>query len=405
MNSLLEALEDIPDPCFCEGTAQIGGRLAVMLPNGETKALCDRTFVNWLVRHSEDAPFGEAGQTRIDKKVRNARRLIARSEATVTGFDPGTILAEIEAALSPRLHLEARLEDILVYSRAGRFLRHKDTPRSRDLLGTLIVGLPIAHKGGEFEVVDGGQKHEIDWSGESPDTGSVRWVAFFSDVDHAIAPIKSGSRVTLVYSLTRSRQARIDAVRDKRIARLRDEISKITPSRLPLMVACSRLIITDGEQPQSIDTLRGADREIAEIFLEAGFSVAVRGCIATDYERATSNIATLIKSEKIQRIRKLRDSMPQGLEFPVSLAHHISDDDDDDEWLRDNANLLGQYIDDIVDAEFWIFRERAAATLAYEGVYTETGYLGNEGGFGHIYSLAAIEVTSPPPASGKRKKR
>src|SRR5439155_16058997 len=86
------------------------------------------------------------------------------------------------------------------------------------------------------------------------------------------------ARVTLVYSLSRSERVR-ETTRDL-VAKLRGAISKLTIEKgQPLMIACTRQIVTDGSQPQSIATLRGADSQIADLFVEAGFDVAVRACI------------------------------------------------------------------------------------------------------------------------------
>jgi nanoRNase/pAp phosphatase (c-di-AMP/oligoRNAs hydrolase) len=55
---------------------------------------------------------------------------------------------------------------------------------------------------------------------------------------------------------------------------------------------------------------------------------------------------------------------------------------------------------DTVWMEHWIIRKRAAATVIYEGMYSDTGYFGNEASMGHIYTLAALEVSR---AKGKVK--
>ena len=139
-----------------------------MLPDGDVGAVDDPQFVAWLVEHGEAAPFGHAHETKLDPNVRHAIRLAARGAGLVGGFDPDGVLPEIEAALSPRTRLAATLTDVVVYPVGGHFALHKDTPRSSDLIGTLVVALLIAHDGGAFHI--GGDV--VDWSGPCAPTTS-----------------------------------------------------------------------------------------------------------------------------------------------------------------------------------------------------------------------------------------
>lgn len=384
--ALKTILEELPDPSFVEGTTKLAERFAIALPDGDVGALDDPQFISWLVEHGEDAPFGDKGETKHDKTVRHAKRLVARGKAGVAGFDPADALPAIEAALSPRFHLDATLEDVIVYEQGGQFARHKDTPRTQNLVGTLVVGLPIAHQGGGFTVVDGGSTHVVDWSG-APDRDVVRWVALFSDVDHAIAEVTSGARVTLVYALSRSDRPRADPARDARLGKLREAVAA-AQFQDPLMIACTRQIITDGKQPQSIETLRGLDREIAAVFAEAGMHVAVRACIAGD-DREGDDPQFPAEAWGITRLAKaLPGDVIDGMDEVVSFTNEADSDEDEDL----DATLLGDYALDTTELGHWIIRKRAAATAVYEGLYSETGYFGNEASFGHVYTLAAIEV-------------
>lgn len=399
-DALKKILEDLPDPSFVEGTTKLPERFAIALPDGDVGALDDKMFVEWLLEHSEDAPFGEGGETKRDKKVRNAQRLVTRGKADVAGFDPVAVLGEIEAALSPRFHLDAKLEDVIVYPKGGKFARHKDTPHTPNLVGTLVVGLPIAHEGGQFEIVDGNKLHVVDWSGKQ-DRGAVRWVALFSDLDHAVKPVTSGSRVTLVYSLSRSDRPRTDAARDKKLANLRAATGTLKLERgAPLLIACTRQIVTNGKQPQSIDSLRGTDREIADTFVDAGFDVVVRACLVGDDEEGTA--PRFPDPTHIWGITRLSATLPDAVIAGLDSVVSFTDSADADEDYDFDASLLGEYVLDMVELNRWVIRKRAAATVIYEGMYSETGYFGNEASIGHIYTLAAIEVT-PQKAKAKAK--
>src|SRR5262249_6910956 len=153
-------------------------------------------------------------------------------------------------------HLVATLTDVIVYPVGGHFVPHRDTPGSPDLLGTLVVGLPIEHTGGGLEIDDSPEPRLLDWGGPI-DPMVVRWVALFGDIDHAIHPVTSGTRVTLVYSLTYTDRFRNDPDWHARIRALDAAAKKLElPVGGPLMIACTRHVIgIDGEQPQRIDVL------------------------------------------------------------------------------------------------------------------------------------------------------
>ncbi len=388
------ALEELPDPSYVSGVAKLTEPFAIALPDGDVGALDDKVFLDWLLEHGEVAPFGDKGETKLDAEVRNAKRLVARGKASITGFDPATVLPAIEAALSPRFHLDARLEDVVVYEKGGKFTRHKDTPRTAELVGTLVVGLPFAHEGGQFTITDGGDHHVVNWSGQ-PDRSSVRWVALFSDVDHAVKEVTSGARITLVYSLSRSSRPRTDQARDSKLAKLRAAVSGLQLDEA-LMIACTRQIVTDGKQPQAIDTLRGTDREIAEAFLEAGFEVAVRACIVGDGDEGGER--TFPDPTQLYGVTRLSKAIPNSVIAEMDDIVSFTDEVDLEEYAEDDQETppgiaLGGYVLDHVEMDRWVIRTRAHASVIYEGMYSETGYFGNEASMGHIYTLAALEVS------------
>lgn len=394
LDAFRKALDDLTETAYCEGSCRLTERLAIALPDGDVGAVDDATFVDWLLAHSEPAPFGQGGETKVDAKVRNAQRLIARGAASVSGFEPAQILGEIEAALSPREHLDATLTDVLVYRKGGHFARHKDTPRQADLVGTLVVGLPIAHAGGAFHITDGGEPLIVDWSGKTPSPSKVPWVAMFSDVDHEIKPVTSGARVTLVYALTRSGRPRPDPASDTMLAKLDKLVGRLPiPARGPLMIACARHVITDDEtQPLGAEVLRGTDRAIADLLIEHGFTVSVRSCVtaAFAYGEQTNRLST-DNVFSISRLSKsLSPKLIESLENLVTFAKLSKGEEE-------HYMTLAPYILDAVPPmDGWVIRKSAAATLIHESEdFSEDGNYGNEGYEAHIYMLAALEVTRP----------
>jgi hypothetical protein len=393
MDQLRAVLDRLEEASCCSGTHVVPERIAIALPDGDVGAVDDPGFVDWLVAHAEPAPFGDGTKTKIDPKVRAAKRLVARGAATVHGFEPAAILETIEATLSPGVHLDAHLTDVIVYEKGGKFARHRDTPRSEELIGTLVVGLPVEHAGGAFHVDDGRGPQVFDWSGK-PKRDAVQWVALFSDVDHEIKPVTKGARVTLVYALHRTDRPRSDAAWLKRQEQIKQACRSLSVPAWPLMIACGRHVIAEpgAPQPQGIETLRGTDRDIAEALVEAGYRVAVRACIAPvpDYDDPPrpepGGFPTGTHLFAITRLK----AVPSA-ELMTTLGH-------------DEGSEIEDLMLDSIMMEQWLIRKHAAATLAQEhGMWSETGYFGNEGYDALLYTLAALEVTKAKPSARSKK--
>jgi hypothetical protein len=86
------------------------------------------------------------------------------------------------------------------------FKAHKDTPRSKDMFGSIVVVFPTRKEGGKLLPRHGEKEQEFN-SAEvvaeqaSPVVAYVAYVAFFSDVEREVTPVTSGHRITLTYNL------------------------------------------------------------------------------------------------------------------------------------------------------------------------------------------------------------
>lgn len=83
------------------------------------------------------------------------------------------------------------------------FKAHVDTPRSSDQFGSLVVSLPLSHKGGALEVRHQGKTVTFDWSSptDTTEAPSIKWAAFYSDCEHEVLEVTEGHRLTLTYNL------------------------------------------------------------------------------------------------------------------------------------------------------------------------------------------------------------
>ena len=127
-------------------------------------------------------------------------------EKFTVSFHPSDtgVLGDVRLLLVPDvLNIRAELYKMNIYTGpTGCFKAHVDTPRGGKMFGSLVVCLPSQFTGGALVTRHNGQQVTYDWS--SPGDGpiqSIRWAAFFSDVEHEILEVTEGHRVTLTYNL------------------------------------------------------------------------------------------------------------------------------------------------------------------------------------------------------------
>lgn len=85
----------------------------------------------------------------------------------------------------------------------GAFFKpHVDTPRSQNMFGSLVIVFPSPHGGGELVLRQEGKEWTFDAAqllAGSKDR--IAYIAFFSDIEHEVLPVRSGRRVTITYNL------------------------------------------------------------------------------------------------------------------------------------------------------------------------------------------------------------
>ena len=143
------------------------------------------------------AGFGIGDQTVIDKNYRDALKLEPDSFTTNFNISNTCIINDITNVLSITSPIQAELYKLNIYSIGGHFKSHVDTPRSKDMFGSLVVCLPSPFTGGELVTSHQGRRVMFDWSNSS----NIQWAAFYSDVKHEVLPVTSGYRITFTYNL------------------------------------------------------------------------------------------------------------------------------------------------------------------------------------------------------------
>ncbi|WP_440135034.1 2OG-Fe(II) oxygenase [Chitinophaga sancti] len=162
------------------------------------------TQIKALIKIAHQAPFGKGSKTVLDKAVRSAWEIDANQIKFVNkkwGEFVDGILKQIKPSMGLEgLSVSANLYKLLIYQKGDFFLPHKDSEKEPGMFGTLIIGLPSSHTGGELVVKFDGCSEVIDFS-DPVNKYQIPFAAFYADCEHEIRPITSGYRVCLVYNL------------------------------------------------------------------------------------------------------------------------------------------------------------------------------------------------------------
>ena len=181
-----------------------------ILPGLEIKGLDELSFplnkiqINELIKIAHKAPFGKGSETILDTNVRSAWEI----DASQIEFNNPKwqillhgILKETKKTLGIESNaIRANLYKMLIYEEGDFFLPHKDSEKEKGMFGSLVIGLPSKHAGGELVVSFEGKTTAIDFSKLSPNY-EIPYCAFYADCTHEIKPLTSGYRVVVVYNL------------------------------------------------------------------------------------------------------------------------------------------------------------------------------------------------------------
>lgn len=171
---------------------------------GEIAFPVNRLQAEALISAAHQAPFGKGMQTLVDTKVRSAWEIDAdRLEFRNPGWADflNSIIRNIKSDLGlENYSLKASLYKLLIYEKGDFFLPHKDSEKEKGMFGSLIIGLPSNHTGGELVISFEGTKKTIDFA-VANSSYAIKYAAFYADCDHEVKPLSSGYRVCLVYNL------------------------------------------------------------------------------------------------------------------------------------------------------------------------------------------------------------
>ncbi|KAF8578575.1 hypothetical protein K439DRAFT_1663658 [Ramaria rubella] len=227
LQDLIETLSNTGSQFCCGGTIQLLSEQKLSLTyNAGASGLAnilelpstDLDAITKLIDACAPSSHGRGGETVYDESYRLARELPQGGFSLTTEIlSESDVLASISPLTSsraPNEGLVARLYKLNAYATGGFFKPHRDTPKSDRHIGTLVVVLPIPFEGGALLVSHGGKQVQFDWSKSKPGLGaqdkvSLPWAFLFSDVEHEVLPVTSGTRVTLAYDIFTSEGAQL----------------------------------------------------------------------------------------------------------------------------------------------------------------------------------------------------
>ena len=138
------------------------------------------------------ARFGRGEQTLLDAKVRDtweipkSRIRIDKRQWNAT-LRPILDRLRVDLGLPAGCELTAEFHSMLVYAPGQFFAPHQDSEKADAMIGTLVVTLPSASKGGVLVV-----EHVGKTATYRPSKESLSFVAFYADCRHHVQPVTSG---------------------------------------------------------------------------------------------------------------------------------------------------------------------------------------------------------------------
>jgi hypothetical protein len=428
LENLRLAIHGVTAPFSCEGTC-VPDKPVTFIFRDQSRfkvtraksAFEQKNELKALLDHCKPAPFGDAKKTRYDRTVRDALQLKAEGGAfSIEGFDleSAGILKKIQRELVPHdpNPISAELYTVNVYADGGHFAPHKDTPRGKDMFGTLVVCLPSQFRSGNLVLSHRGVVQKFDWGSaieKQKSPNQLHWAAFFGDVDHQIERIWGGARVTLTYLLRRGESgvpAR-DVAGQELAPRIQEAWQALLADKsfLPkggiLAYPCCHLYHQDArfqrkQRPidrQSSTMLKGRDRLVAATALQDGLTVTFNphmfeNCadetwqlerFPTDKEK--SKLGRQVESSDLEEALPIRATSETAGDFGVT-------------WLEPAPSS---------DKSTWKSKEDRdpelpAAAHLHSCDYCPWGYFGNESSEVDLYTFAALHIDIPSFGQGVR---
>lgn len=159
----------------------------------------ERPDIDKIRSLSKPAPFGKGGETIFDESVRRASEISGDriENVKLLSYLSGKIPLPYPSGIKRK---EALYKLHMYEAPGGKFEMHRDTPHGKNHMGTFIVCLPTEFEGGDL-VVHSSNGEETRLGCRYNEKGDVQawWAFFYTDCEHAVEPVISGTRIVLQY--------------------------------------------------------------------------------------------------------------------------------------------------------------------------------------------------------------
>ncbi|MBL8682105.1 MAG: hypothetical protein JNK05_23260 [Myxococcales bacterium] len=306
LSALSRALHGVLTPFVAHGASPIANTVHARLPDGTLHAIQPASDV-WT-QQSANAALDGLSPDALDFDLAST-----------------SILEEVKHALFPndRGHLEARLVALDVQASGPRV-----EPKLPSADATLIVCLPSRFFGGKLVAASRGVLELFWWANEiesDPDPHRVRWAAFSPAVKHQFERVSAGSRVSLVFALTRSGAAAEKPVDDRAhteairsaLRGLRSSIDAGAVLAVPCEGAYAtveRFVRGSNElEPQDDELLIGRDARLAAAAHAQGLRVRIRPYLVDVRQDETLRLERFIAPERAPNASESRKVIVEAL--------------------------------------------------------------------------------------------
>jgi hypothetical protein len=150
------------------------------------------------------------------------------------------------------------------------------------------------------------------------------------------------------------------------------------------------VIVAKGKRSAPIESLRDTDRELADAAHALGLEVDVVPFVGAAMS-ARKRARWLDSEEYAQLARPLTDSEARAFKDAFTFADEASSDEAEDL----DATTLGNVIADEQAEVCVVSRAAAQSTLLAEGLFSATGYFGNEYYDAVLYAFVALRIRVP----------
>ncbi|KDR67008.1 hypothetical protein GALMADRAFT_20872, partial [Galerina marginata CBS 339.88] len=133
--------------------------------------------------------FGRGSENVLDLSYRSGREIPA-ADIGIDNKVQETLLYDVKRFMFPGREVDMRLYKLALYETGGHFDWHMDSTHSDKHQATLLLALNTSWEGGNLALRRSG--------GPDPWT-QLQAVAFYTDTEHRVEPVKSGVRIVLQY--------------------------------------------------------------------------------------------------------------------------------------------------------------------------------------------------------------